>query len=126
MIIPNHSWAGEKRPRHLRHVLTLICLSLFLLPLGFETLAAMASWGTENVLKEVDDLESLQEIRPNALAFPKLLEAMEHKIKAIDTLTSSMLLKLAKNFPCSFEKQLAECAGWESKQCLCRSFETPN
>ena len=28
--------------------------------------------------------------------------------------------------PCSFEKQLAECAGWESKQCLCRSFETPN
>jgi hypothetical protein len=79
--------------------------------LGFETLAAMASWGTENVLKEMDDLESLQEIRPNALAFPKLLEAMEHKIKAIDTLTSSMLLKLAKNFPCSFEKQLAECAG---------------
>ena len=68
----------------------------------------MASWGTENVLKEVDDLESLQEIRPNALAFPKLLEAMEHKI---DTLSSSMLLKLAKNFPCSFEKQLAECAG---------------
>ena len=92
----------------MRHVLTLICLSLFLLPLGFETLAAMASWGTENVLKEVDDLEGLQEIRPNALALPKLLEAMEHKI---DTLTSSMLLKLAKNFPCSFEKQLAECAG---------------
>ena len=29
-IIPNHSWAGEKRPRHLRLVLTLMCLSLFL------------------------------------------------------------------------------------------------
>ena len=128
----DHGWSFlitaelGKRPRHLRHVLTLIWLSLFLFPLGFETLAAMASWGTENVLKEVDDLEGLQEIRPNALALPKLLEAMEHKIKAIDTLTSSMLLKLAKNFPCSFEKQLAECAGWESKQCLCRSFETPN
>ena len=60
----------------------------------------MASWGIENVLKEVGDL-----------ALPQHLEAMEHKIKAIDTLTSSMLLKLAKNFPCSFEKQLAECAG---------------
>ena len=65
-----------------------MCLSLFLFPLGFETLAAMAtSWGVENVLKEVDDLESLQKIRPNALAFPTLLETMEHEIKAIDALT---------------------------------------
>ena len=103
----------------MRHVLTLICLSLFLFPLGFETLAAMASWGIENVLKEVGDLALPQHLEAmehkinaiDALAFPKLLEAMEHKIKAIDTLTSSMLLKLAKNFPCSFEKQFAECAG---------------
>jgi hypothetical protein len=45
------------------------------------------SWGIENVLKEVDDLESLQKLRPNALAFPMLLETMEHEIKAIDALT---------------------------------------
>ena len=84
----------------MRPVLALICLSLFLFPLGFETLAAMASWGIENVLKEVGDL-----------ALPQHLEAMEHKINAIDALAPSMLLKLTENFPSSFEKQFAECAG---------------
>ena len=59
---------------------THICLSLFVFPLGFATLAAMASRGIEHVLKEMDDLDSVQKIRSNAFALPKLFEAMEHKI----------------------------------------------
>ena len=55
------------------------------------------SWGIENVLKEVDDLESLQKLRPNALAFPMLLETMEHEIKAIDALTPPCWLKMTEN-----------------------------
>ena len=47
-------------------------------------LAAMAAWSVDDFLKEIEDMEALQKLRPNALALPKLLETLEHKIKAID------------------------------------------
>eukprot|EP00435_Cladocopium_sp_Y103_P001114 s3938_g1.t1 len=61
----------------------------------------MAAWSVEDFLKEIEDLESLQKIRPTALAIPKLLDALEHKIKAIDSLTPSMLLKLTEKLEAS-------------------------
>ena len=53
----------------------------------------MAGWSVEDVLKEFEDLEKLQKLRPSAVALPKLMEALEHKIQAIDTLTPSCCSK---------------------------------
>ena len=61
----------------------------------------MAAWSVEDFLKEIEDLEALQKIRPGALALPKLLEALEHKIKAIESLTPSVLLKLTQKLEAS-------------------------
>ena len=61
----------------------------------------MAGWSVEDVLKEFEDLEKLQKLRPSAVALPKLMEALEHKIQAIDTLTPSMLLQLTERLEAS-------------------------
>ena len=77
------------------------------------SLAATGTWSVADFLKEIQDLESLQKIRPNAMALPKLLEALEHKIKAIDSLTPSMLLELtqaleASSLPADLKSSLQE------------------
>ena len=61
----------------------------------------MAGWSVEDVLKEFEDLEKLQKLRPSAVALPKLMEALEHKIQAIDTLTPSMLLQVTERLEAS-------------------------
>ena len=48
----------------------------------------------EDFLKEIQYLEALQQIRPNAMSLPKLLDALEHKIQATGSMTPSSLLKL--------------------------------
>lgn len=82
-------------------------------PLALVSLAATGTWSVADFLKEIQDLESLQKIRPNAMALPKLLEALEHKIKAIDSLTPSMLLELtqaleASSLPADLKSSLQE------------------
>ena len=61
----------------------------------------MAGWSVEDVLKEFEDLDKVQKLRPSAVALPKLMEALEHKIQAIDTLTPSMLLQLTERLEAS-------------------------
>ena len=76
-------------------------LYLGFFPLPLAKLAAMAAWSVDDFLKEIEDMEALQKLRPNALALPKLLETLEHKIKAIDSLTPSLLLKLTEKLEAS-------------------------
>lgn len=70
----------------------VLYLSFF--PLAVLSLLAMAAWSVEDFLKEIQYLEALQQIRPNAMSLPKLLDALEHKIQATGSMTPSSLLKL--------------------------------
>ena len=76
----------------MRTVNAVLYLSFF--PLAVVSLLAMAAWSVEDFLKEIPYLEALQQIRSNAMSLPKLLEALEHKIQATDSMTPSSVLKL--------------------------------
>ena len=106
----------------------VLYLSFF--PLAVVSLLAMAAWSVEDFLKEIQYLEALQQIRPNAMSLPKLLDALEHKIQATGSMTPSSLLKLTSTwnfqFANKFEVKFARSSGSESWGCFCLFYEAPS
>lgn len=54
----------------------------------------MASWSVDDLLKEINDLETLHSMRPDSLLVTNLLKGLETKVKAMGVLTPCMLVKL--------------------------------
>lgn len=56
----------------------------------------MAAWSLDDLLKEIQDLEALHALRPESKLVTNLLKGLETKVKAMDCLTPSMLVKLTE------------------------------